>query len=81
MHPKEFIGFEQDFCQNDCGQLSNGHTNNHSAISHFRRNTKGFLLYALPLSPPPEGHLSPEMSDRKFMLSYFFMMNGSINLT
>lgn len=60
--------------------MESGHGNNHFTIPHFHRNTKGFLLHALPLPPLPKRDLRPELSDRKFVLSYFFMINRSINL-
>jgi len=36
------------------------------------------MLYLPPR--PPNGDLRPDLSDRKFTLSYFFMLNGAINL-
>lgn len=72
-HPKGFNIFMQWFWQSDCRGVGSGHGNNHSVIPRFHRNTKVFLLYALPLHSPPKGDLTPELSDRKVMLSYFFM--------
>lgn len=80
VHLKEFFIFTQEFRQDNCRQVGSGHGNTHSAIPHFHRNTKSFLLYGLSLPPPANGGLRPGLSDRKFMLSYFFMVNGSITL-
>lgn len=77
-HPKGFNIFVQDFWQNDCREVGSGHGNNHFAIPHVHRNTKVFLLYALPPPPPPKADLRPELSDRKVMLSHFFMCHISL---
>lgn len=76
-HPKGFNIFVQDIWQSDCRELGSGHGNNHSGIPHFHRNTKLFLLYALPLHPSPKD-LRPELSDSKVTLSYFFMCHISL---